>query len=210
MSLTLNTTGTIDVVALTDLAERRFVHPTVSGVDLTLEFLSEELAGSTSLQDAVDAGYITIEDANGDSVPNVKSTVYGDRPAFYAESSGQSTTTSLAYQQKLRLTFTPTVPGNYEISFSALIKINPLELAEPIPVVGGSVDAAIKTRVQINDTTVKMEATGKIHKGYWDIRSGNFVYDFSAEQHTIDLEYCSGASRSTAYIKESTIVARKI
>ena len=125
-----------------------------------------------------------------------------NRDAYYAESNGESSTTSDEWQQKVRLTFTPTTSGSYEITFSMM------QSHEDTGVLH-------KARVQIDDSITRYEQweefyNFKYEDGAYRTRSGSFVVYLSAQQHTIDLDYCSYVSGKAAYVKEAVIIARRI
>jgi len=74
MQVFLTTTGTLSPVAIDDIGKRPFVHPTTD-YELTLEYTPEELRYSADLQSAIDSGYITLEDGNGNSITDVESQI---------------------------------------------------------------------------------------------------------------------------------------
>lgn len=67
MEVLLTTTGLVSQIELPELGNRIFVHPTTN-FDLLQEFKVEEIRGSTSIYDALDNGWITIEDEYGRAV----------------------------------------------------------------------------------------------------------------------------------------------
>lgn len=69
--LLLSTTGTSSPVIITDLGDRTFVHP-VTNLDLLLEYKHSEIIGSSDLNIAVAAGFITLTDADGVLFPIVQ------------------------------------------------------------------------------------------------------------------------------------------
>jgi len=70
MPIYLTTTGLQSPVVLDDLGARTFTHPTVN-YDLLVEFTAEEVAASSSIQNAVDNEYITITDENGSEIKSI-------------------------------------------------------------------------------------------------------------------------------------------
>jgi hypothetical protein len=67
----MTTTGTLDPVPLADLGRvPGYAHPTTD-YDLTQEFSLDELSNSSSLQDAIDSGYITVVDCMGMTITDV-------------------------------------------------------------------------------------------------------------------------------------------
>ena len=69
----LNTTGTLSPVPIADLGAIEFVHPTVlfEMVGSSGQYSVAELNASLDLQAALTAGYITLEDNNGDPITNI-------------------------------------------------------------------------------------------------------------------------------------------
>ena len=124
----------------------------------------------------------------------------GANPKNY--STGQSSTTSTNWQQKLRLTFTPDIAGDYEIHWSALVS---------------HMDTGVfmKMRIQIDDSVTYNEWAQEFYNfkyedGAWSIKSGVFVVNLSQVSHNIDMDFRSGESGKTMYIKEALLIARRI
>lgn len=121
----------------------------------------------------------------------------------YATAPGETSTTSTSPQQKLRLTFTPPEQANYEVTFTAMVSCSDTGIL-------------IHTRLQLDDTVtyfpVALELYNyKYEDGAYAIRSGSFVIpNLTAASHNIDLDYWSGESGKTAYIKEAYLIVRKI
>lgn len=67
MSFITSTTGLLNPVVFNDLGGRTLPHPTVN-IDLQIEFTPEEIAESVDVQTAIDMGWITVVDGNGDPV----------------------------------------------------------------------------------------------------------------------------------------------
>jgi len=116
----------------------------------------------------------------------------------YATSSGQSSTTSDTYQQKLRLT-TSTVPtGTYRIGWA-------FEYSSTTD----KVDCGF--RVQIDDTTTINEffpaPKKKYNDGNWDNISGFGHNSLTNASHTIDIDYIANvdAEAGTTYIRKARI-----
>jgi hypothetical protein len=70
MAILLTTTGTLNPVPIYDLNGKEFTHPTTD-FDLTSEFYAHVIQYSISLQDAIDNGYVTVQDGNGNPITNV-------------------------------------------------------------------------------------------------------------------------------------------
>ena len=77
MRLFLTTTGTQTPVTIADLGSRSFTHPTVD-FEITIEFAPEEIARSADFQAAIDSGYITVEDEDGNPIDDVSQFAGGD------------------------------------------------------------------------------------------------------------------------------------
>ncbi len=122
---------------------------------------------------------------------------------YHNASTGESSTTSETYQQKLRLTFTPVAAGDYLISFTCLVSSE-------------DSNELILTRVQVDDTTTHLETILELggstvySDGTYAIRSGSFVVSLTAAAHNIDLDYATSNSAEAAYIKEATLVAQRV
>lgn len=67
----ITTTGTLSPVEFPDVGSREFIHPTVSLDMIATEgFLLEELLASNDIAASIDAGHITVEDAQGNPITN--------------------------------------------------------------------------------------------------------------------------------------------
>lgn len=126
----------------------------------------------------------------------------GKIDTHYIEDDSESSTTSITYQQKLRLTFTPLLAGDYEVIFSALVSHS-------------NTGNLMLMRIQIDDTTTEREISAdlsglKYVDGAWHPYAGNFVVTLSAASHNIDLDYASGEAGKTMYIQNVVLVARRI
>lgn len=77
MAIFFSTTGTQDPVIFNDLGARQFSHPTVN-FEITLEYSPEELAQSSNFQNAIDSGYITVEDEQGNPITEIVAISGGD------------------------------------------------------------------------------------------------------------------------------------
>jgi len=112
----------------------------------------------------------------------------------YDEDESESSTTSLNYQQKLRLT-TPSLPaGNYRISWYYEWKFS-----------NGNFE--FKHRVQVDDnTTLKETKTTPRSRGDWHECSG-FKSEISLTEgvHNIDMDYCTNKVNKTAYIRRARL-----
>ena len=109
-----------------------------------------------------------------------------------AESLAESSTTSLTYIQKLRLTTTSLPAGDYMVQWS-------FEYSQQ------SNTEACESRIQVDDTTILGEYAGApnisyAQGGYYP--AGGFaITTLTAGIHTIDVDYASSASNKSAYIK---------
>jgi hypothetical protein len=119
-------------------------------------------------------------------------------PTFYewAESTGISTRTSSVYGQKLRLTTSVLVAGDYYVGWQCETG-------------NSGNDRALGVRVQVDDTTTLLENVSK-HRGratenppIFNVLSGFDVVTLTAGSHDIDLDWASFAS--TAYIKNARL-----
>ena len=95
MAFNITTTGTHSPVVFYDLGERSFIHP-INNYDLELEYNQSEIQSSNDIQDAIDNGWITITDANGNSITSTEGVVSHsklsglteDDHSFYAKTIG--------------------------------------------------------------------------------------------------------------------------
>ena len=106
------------------------------------------------------------------------------------------------YVQKLRLTFTPPETGNYEVSFSCMVSHS-------------DTGVFAQTRVPVDDTDTYKETLQELYNfkysdGAYYGRHGIFVVNLDASVHTLDLDFATGDSGKTMYIKEAIITARRI
>ena len=106
------------------------------------------------------------------------------------ESAAESTTTSLTYVQKLRMTTPVLAAGDYRIGYSA-------ELAST------DRNGPVHVMVEIDDTTIVAEAVSpkvQVASAYVMV-SGFAVQTLTAAVHTIDVEYHSADVADTAKIR---------
>ena len=74
MAFNITTTGTHSPVVFYDLGERSFVHP-INNYNLEIEYSQSEIITSIDIQDAIDNGWITVTDANGNSITSTKGVI---------------------------------------------------------------------------------------------------------------------------------------
>jgi len=147
--------------------------------------------------DPVQDYHLTTKGYVDDAVASV-----GGGGSFYNSSTGQSSTTSTSWQQKVRLTFTPPSAGDYEITFSMMQSHS-------------DTGVMYKTRVQVDNSTTYYSTREEFYNfkysdGAYRMRGGSFTVNLSAQQHNIDLDYRTGESGKAAYIKEAYIIARGV
>ncbi len=95
MAFNITTTGTHSPVVFYDLGARSFVHP-INNYDLELEYNQSEIQSSTDVQNAINNGWITVTDTNGNSITSTESVVSHsklsglteDDHSFYAKTIG--------------------------------------------------------------------------------------------------------------------------
>ena len=116
----------------------------------------------------------------------------------WTASEGESGTTSTDWQQKLRLTVTPEVAGEYMILAHASLRCS-----------DSSGLNASWCQLELDDTT-------QLGFGYYtgsavaDSQTIMWVGTLSAAAHTFDLDYTRAGTSATAYISNARIVARRI
>lgn len=148
----------------------------------------------------------SLEDNDNSSVWTTATTIayigQSTNETFYAVEDAESSTTSTTPQQKLRLSFTPSSIGNYEVNFSYMYSAS---------------NPAVKFTVimECDDSVRKKTLATKVGDIYtvgdYQIGGGNFVLEnLSAEPHTIDMDYAILTGSGTLYIKEATIVVRRL
>jgi len=115
----------------------------------------------------------------------------------YAESEGQSNTTSGSYQQKTRLSFTPAYTGDYLLMWSAEIT-------------GDSLVSSTLVRLQQDDTTDLAEVRHEPKDSSdWYAVSGIKKVSLTASQaYTFDLDYAT--TGNTGSIRRARVAIRKI
>lgn len=119
----------------------------------------------------------------------------GDVETFYAESEGETATTSAAYIQKLRLTFTPTTSGDYLIEWCGEILI---------------VNKEIGYQIHQDDTIILNE--GEENKGAADYKiiSGfKKITGVASTPINIDFDILS-VGGSSVTIRRARLVARRL
>jgi hypothetical protein len=126
-----------------------------------------------------------------------------DIESFYAISEEESSTTSTDWHQKVRLTFTPSSVGNYVIHFSADVSHE-------------SAGVIMQTRLQLDDTYTYRERQIELYNykysdGAYNQYTGMYILeDLSAEEHTLDMDYCSNKKNKAMYIKSAHILVQRI
>ncbi len=123
---------------------------------------------------------------------------------FYKTSYEESSTTSLNYRNKLNLIFTPLVAGNYKIDYGMSLYCS--RSNTPIKTLFKLTDSLS------NETDYKELSQGISHTSnskIWQDRSGFFILNnLTNQQYNIDLNYCSGSSGKTVYIKDAVIMIK--
>jgi len=126
-----------------------------------------------------------------------------DIESFYAISESESSTTSTDWQEKLKLTFTPFSQGNYVIHFSADVSHE-------------SAGVIMKARLQLDDTYTYRERQIELYNykhsdGAYNQYTGMYILeDLSAEEHTLDMDYCSNKKNKAMYIKSAHILVQRM
>ena len=95
----ISTTGTLSPVIIDDLGAIQFVHPTVDQELILPEgFLTlDEYAASDDLQAALDAGYITLTDENGNPITDT-SQAFANFPSYLFNACSFQTTATADWQ----------------------------------------------------------------------------------------------------------------
>jgi hypothetical protein len=157
--------------------------PTVD-FDLLTEFTVEVVRCSEYLQTAITNGDATLVNENGNNITDVVDGLYPlsqvDSDNFSniqnGASESESTTTSATFQQKLRLTTTDLVSGEYRIGWY-------FEVAQT------NIQDAVESRVRLNDVT-EICGTIKEPKDTTDwIPISGFYHTALSGQNTIDIDY---------------------
>jgi hypothetical protein len=141
--------------------------------------------------------------ADGALLQRSGSAIVGVTPVFgnnfqSVSSDSESTTTSVSYQQKLRLT-TPSLPaGNYRLNWYCEYRQS-------------SISDDIFIRVEQDDTTslAEMNAEVKDNVNYFP-NSGFAVVALTAGIHTFDMDYRSETAGTTSYIRRSRIAIERV
>jgi len=115
----------------------------------------------------------------------------------YAESDGQSDTTSGSYQQKTRLSFTPANTSDYLLSWSA-------------EVTGDSLVDSTLIRLQQDDTTdlAEIRHEPKDNSDWYSIGGIKKVSLTASQAYTFDLDYAT--TGNTASIRRARITIKKL
>lgn len=118
------------------------------------------------------------------------------------ESNGQSSTTSTGWRTKINWTPNPIPPaGDYIVEFSFLSSMSDTGVFH-------------KTRILIDNSVTKKESKEEMYNfkysdGAYRLRGGEFKYTLDGSSVNFKLQYASGESGKTAYIKEAIIILRK-
>jgi len=118
----------------------------------------------------------------------------------YIESEGESTTQNGAYQQKVRLSFTPIAAGDYLIEWNAGITID-------------STSRSVQVRCQLDDTTDINEVEFQPEVANQYMMQGGFKkVALTLAAHTIDIDFRVGSTSGspTAKIRRVRVMARRI
>jgi len=111
----------------------------------------------------------------------------------YAESEGESSTTSTSYQEKLNLTTPSLGAGTYRVGWYYEWKFS-----------NGNFE--FKNRVQVDDAiTLKETETTPRSVGDWQGAAGFDYVVLAAGTHNIDLDYCSSKKNKTARIRKARL-----
>ena len=156
----------------------------ISANDTTPRRLIEKLVGSDSID-------LTEQNDGGDETLQIESKL----PEYqYVESEGTSSTTSSSFQQKLRLTTSSLVGGDYRIHYSG-------------EVTNTSEERAVQARCQIDDTTEIGQhgaSFGEDEPNEFYAFAGKKKIALTAGVHTIDIDFRE-QSGGTAEIRRARI-----
>jgi len=116
----------------------------------------------------------------------------------YASDETESTTTSLSFQQKLRMSYTPLALGDYIIEWTAEIATN-------------SNNKGCEVRLEQDDTTeLNIALNAPIVAGAYITASGFKMITFSdLNTHTFDIDFRAEAASTTAKVRRVRIQIRK-
>jgi hypothetical protein len=174
-------------IAYCDETETLYKYDSASGLTANDTSVLATGAGGTTRWEAI-AGQYALRD---------EGSVYKN------QSTGESTTTDgTIWQQKLRLTFIPPVAGDYEIHFACAV-------------INEDSNVLLRTRIQIDDTTTRFQTAPTSNKKYAEgayvpVSGVFYITSLSAASHNIDLDYISYTDGKIAYIKDATIIARRV
>ena len=116
---------------------------------------------------------------------------------YYNSSDGESLTTSGAYSDKVILTFTPSLTGDYLITASA-------ELS------GSSVTYDVRVRMIIDGTTYSSSMWQPDEANMWESFFTSKVINLGSGSHTIRIQYSSENFAQTVTIRRARIMALKL
>ena len=151
MAFYISTTGSQDPVVIDDFGERSFDHPTVD-LDLELEYTYDEIVASNDLQAAIDAGYLTAKDTNGNNIINIKETA---RLTHFTQLDDTPTTYSGSGDQYVAIT-----PVEDGLEFTTVSGFAPTAHTHVLVDVTDSGDAAARNTGTVSGNVVKVGPGG--------------------------------------------------
>jgi len=121
----------------------------------------------------------------------------------YEENLAESSTSGTAWIEKVRATIYPSETKQYEITVSSLYSCSDL-----------NVQMFVRTQVDnlytYFESGDELSGTAKYQDGLWKPYAGNFILELAVGTHYIDMDFKSGTSGKTVYIKDATITVRRI
>lgn len=161
-----------------------FVSPFAS-----LNFISASVSGSSTISGALDI----------DFEQSILDTIDG----FWGEEVGEVSTTSTAWQERMSIEVIPSFTATYLFSFSTMVSHE-------------DTGVFCKLRIQINDSITRKESWLELYNfkysdGAYQIWSGTFSYPLvTGTIYNVDLDYASGDSGVSMYLKESSMAAQRL
>jgi len=135
--------------------------------------------------------YMSVTDEGGGKATVSPDVIFGTYSSF-ASSTSESSTTSNAYQEKLRTTVSGLATGTYRLGWYCEYGCS-------------SISDDIYIRVQQNDTTTLMETNIEVkdNSNYYPLCGFTYITLSPATTYNFDMDYRNETSSNTAYIRNA-------
>lgn len=183
--------------AIVDKAEALNDGSSGGGNNVTAEEARDHIDNlDTDVKHVTDNQQDALDNANSPSASNPVITE-DDIVTDYTSSEGESITTDTAWQQKLRLSFTPPIAGDYMLLFSCEIT-------------NSSATKEVQVQLEQDDTTqLNYAYHSPSTANRYDTRMGYAIVALDTNPHTFDLDFSRIGTVGTAKIRRARICIQK-